>query len=187
MWAYIQFIGTILLAENAIGEVDYEPKYFRTESSAVSTSMLVILGQSGNSCAQQPAKCWSIGTGRFSFLFVLSPHFLSTRKPALQPCVFQAPTFFSSPFEINKWIKTLLINMALLRQFPGNVDAGSETARGGTSAARKSHELCQAQDQSAACYVRTHAWMQGWQSQCKWAILYYAIFIFLFTVVAALG
>lgn len=76
MWAYIQFIGTILLAENAIGEVDYEPKYFRTESSAVSTSMLVILGQSGNSCAQQPAKCWSIGTGRFSFLFVLSPHFL---------------------------------------------------------------------------------------------------------------
>lgn len=37
------------------------------------------------------------------------------------------------------------------------MDAGSETARRGTSAAGKSHELCQAQDQSAACYVRhTH-------------------------------
>lgn len=42
-------------------------------------------------------------------------------------------------------------------QFPGDVDAGSETARRGTPAAGKSHELCQAQDQSAACYVRhTH-------------------------------
>lgn len=47
----------------------------------------------------------------------------------------------------------LLVNVPLCPQFPGNVDAGSETAGGGTSAARKSHELCQAQDQSAACYV----------------------------------
>lgn len=177
MWAYFQFIGTILLAENGIGEVDYEPKYFRTESSAVSTRMLVILGQSGNSCAQQPAKCWSTGTGRFSFLFVLSPHFLRYTG-WLQPSGFQAPTLFSSLFKIDKWIKTLLINMPLLHQFPGNVDAGSETARGSTSAARKSHELCQAQDQSAACYVRTHTWIQGWKSQCKWAILYYANFYF---------
>lgn len=37
------------------------------------------------------------------------------------------------------------------------MDAGPETARGGTPAAGKSHELCQAQDQSAARYVRhTH-------------------------------
>lgn len=41
-----------------------------------------------------------------------------------------------------------------MQQFAGNVDAGSETAGRGASAARKSHELCQAQDQSAACYVR---------------------------------
>lgn len=34
------------------------------------------------------------------------------------------------------------------------MDAGSETARRGTPAAGKSNELCQAQDQSAACYVR---------------------------------
>lgn len=47
--------------------------------------------------------------------------------------------------------------MLFCNKFPGDVDAGSETARGGTSAAGKSHELCQAQDQSAACYVRhTH-------------------------------
>lgn len=40
------------------------------------------------------------------------------------------------------------------RQFPSDVDAGAETAGRGTSAAGKSHELRQAQDQSAACYVR---------------------------------
>lgn len=40
------------------------------------------------------------------------------------------------------------------RQFSSDVDAGAETAGRGTSAAGKSHELRQAQDQSAACYVR---------------------------------
>lgn len=40
------------------------------------------------------------------------------------------------------------------RQFPSYVDARSETAGRGASAAGKSHELRQAQDQSAACYVR---------------------------------
>lgn len=39
-------------------------------------------------------------------------------------------------------------------QFPGDVDAGSETARRGAPAAGKGHELRQAQDQSAAGNVR---------------------------------
>lgn len=43
---------------------------------------------------------------------------------------------------------------ALPRQFPSDVDAGAEAAGRGASAAGKSHELRQAQDQSAARYVR---------------------------------
>lgn len=45
------------------------------------------------------------------------------------------------------------------------MDAGSETARRGTPAAGKSHELRQAQDQSAACYVRhTHLHVEVWEN-----------------------
>lgn len=75
--------------------------------------------------------------------------------------------------------------MCLCRQFPGNVDASSEAARRGTSAARKSHELCQAQDQSAACYVRTHKYMVKIPAQMCCFIQ--CLFFFMFVAVAALG
>lgn len=47
-----------LFPENGIGELDYMPKYLRTEFSAVPTSMLLDLGQTGDVCVQHAARCW---------------------------------------------------------------------------------------------------------------------------------
>lgn len=79
----------------------------------------------------------------------------------------------------------LLINM-LYHQFAGDVDVGSETTRRGTSAARKSHELCQAQDQSAACYVRSTDVIIAVSGKILLNICFH-IHIFCVSAVAALG